>query len=158
MTTRHPASLVCNGACTEETCLDFGDPSQVRLFDEDRDLPLINRWLAARNEKFILPGALPRIGYIAPGFAVSFLYQTDTPLCMFHAQITNPAAPGKDRFRAYRACQRACGIEALRLGYKVWCGWTSNATVVSVAMSRGARAEGPVTFLSGVLAPDPEVA
>ena len=116
----------------------------------------INEWLSARGEKLLTIEALPKIGFIVPGVAVSFLYQTDTTMCMFHAQVTNPSALGRERFLAYRACQRACGLAAVKLGFKVWVGWTDNATVISVAKTRGAQATGPYTFLAGALAPDPE--
>lgn len=127
----------------------------VRHFTPE-DLPWINGWLAAREEKPLTMEALPKIGFIVPGVAVSFLYQTDTTMCMFHAQVTNPAALGRERFLAYRACQRACALAALKLGFKVWIGWSDNATVISVAKTRGAQATGPYTFLAGALAPDPE--
>jgi hypothetical protein len=41
--------------------------------------------------------SLPRVGFIEPGVAAGFLYQTDSDIALLEGYVTNPKAPSDQR-------------------------------------------------------------
>jgi hypothetical protein len=74
----------------------------VRPFQPE-DIKQINSWYGARGIPPIDKHLFPDVGYIEPGVAAGFLYQTDSSLCFIDGYVANPAAPKASRGEAFDA-------------------------------------------------------
>lgn len=58
-----------------------------------QDLREVNAWYAARGFPQLTERHLPRVGFIVPGVAAGFLYQTDAPaIAMLEGYVSRPRA------------------------------------------------------------------
>jgi len=69
-------------------------------FHADSHLSQVNDWHRARGLALVKATQLPRIGFLVPGVAVGFIYQTDSSLVLLDGFVANPALP-------YGQCSRA---------------------------------------------------
>ena len=91
------------------------------------DLTAINRWYRQRNLPLVTADVLPDVGFIAPGVAAVFLYQTDSSIAMIEGLISNPEATLRDRKLAIDASILQCVYYARALGYTQVIGLTRDA-------------------------------
>src|SRR5258705_9376147 len=82
-------------------------------------------WYAPRVATVVGPEFLPKVGFVVPGVAMGFLYQTDSAVAHIEGLVANPKVSGEDRLRAIDEVVHAIIGEARKLGFKVLQGTTS---------------------------------
>lgn len=109
------------------------------------DLSDLQDWLELRG----LPRAeahwFPSIGFIAPGLAVGFLFQTDSSLAFLDNYISNPTA---DSFRVGRAVSKITDrllAKAEQLGFDYVKCATDKGSVKKMALRKGFKNVGEHT-------------
>lgn len=73
----------------------------IRAFN-DSDLKEIQSWYTERGVSLNAMRWLPRSGYIVPGIAAGFCFETDTPIGLLEGFVTNPKAHSAERHWAIR--------------------------------------------------------
>jgi hypothetical protein len=65
--------------------------------------------------------APPRVGFIVPGVAAGFLYQTDSDVALLEGYVTNPKASSTERHQALDGITQKLLESAADLGFRtVW--------------------------------------
>jgi hypothetical protein len=72
----------------------------MRRVDNIVYLPVLNAWLSAHHKNGIEARDLPALGFIEPGIAAGFLYQTDSSFGIMENFVANPEAQGRAVFFA----------------------------------------------------------
>ena len=83
------------------------------------------------------PEFLPKIGFVKPGVAMGFLYQTDSAVCHIEALVANPNVSGAERTKGIDEVVMAIADEARKLGFKAMQGSTSLPAIVERAKRLG---------------------
>jgi hypothetical protein len=96
----------------------------------------INSWFQARTE-VLTPESLPKIGYVIPGKAAGFLYQTDSSIAWIENLVAAPTLGKEERNELIDLIVLAVGEEARRRGFKVLLGYTVLDAVVKRAQRLG---------------------
>ena len=113
---------------------------------EDSDYEEVMSWLDARNIPRIHQNVLPAVGFIVPGHAVVWLYQTDSDFCQIENLYSNPASIEK---RKYVDLVIDTAIKAAReLGYKFVQSTTSHPSVIKRAVKLGAKTQTLQTLIT----------
>jgi hypothetical protein len=97
-------------------------PTPVRYVPEEH-FAQVDQWHKEWNQT-VTPDALPKVGFIVPGLAVGFLYQTDSSVGMIETFIVPKNADKVERGKAIDAIILAIIAEARRLGFKSLLGST----------------------------------
>ncbi|MBN1208250.1 MAG: hypothetical protein JXB05_25550 [Myxococcaceae bacterium] len=118
-----------------------GQPTPIPYVPEEH-FPQIDQWFREWNEA-ITADALPRVGFIVPGTAAGFLYQTDSSVAWVESLIVPKEADKEERNRALDAIVHAIIAEAQKLGFKTLLGSTQVEAVVKRAEKLG------FTYVSG---------
>lgn len=71
----------------------------MRVFRRD-DLDEVNAWHACHGMPTLLPAAIPNLGFITPGVAAGFLYETDSNICLIEGFVSRPGCGPKARHHA----------------------------------------------------------
>jgi len=117
----------------------------VRPYTDD-DFPEIAEWGRRWGAKYSAD-QFPKVGFIVPGLAAYFLYQTDSTICFMENLISNREADPKQRAQAVDLVTMAIISSAQMLGYRVAYATTDVATVVVRALAQGAQARSKQTLL-----------
>jgi hypothetical protein len=96
----------------------------------------VNSWFQARTE-VLTPESLPKVGFIIPGKAAGFLYQTDSSISWIENLVAAPGLPKDERNELIDIIVRTVSDEARRLGFKVLLGYTVLDVVVQRAQRHG---------------------
>src|SRR5262245_35083652 len=83
------------------------------------------------------PEFLPKVGFVSPGVAMAFLYQTDSKLAYFEGMVANPKTTVEQRSNGLDEVAVALIAEARKLGFKVLVGQTDIPAVVERALRFG---------------------
>ena len=81
---------------------------------------------------------LPTIGFIVPGIAAYFLYETKTKVVFLENMIANSDAPKAERSEALKLIVERILSEAKRMGYHVAYACTDIPSVIQRAVASGA--------------------
>ena len=92
----------------------------------------IKGWLQLWNES-MTQDALPRIGFIIPGRAAGFLYQTDSSVALIENLVAAPGMTREERSTYVDAIVAAICAEAAKRGFKILLGYTQLDAVVKRA-------------------------
>lgn len=114
---------------------------------EPGDYPALKAWHEARGMEAPAERRLPSLGFIEPGVALGFLYQTDSALALTDLLISNPEASAMARGRALVAIDRALSAEAGRLGFEGVLAITREPGVERAAERNGYRHLGVFAML-----------
>ena len=109
----------------------------VRKFTED-DLDEVIGWFHSRKIE-ITPEYLPEMGFIMPGIAAGFIYQTDANFCIFESFISNPNTSPEEREGALREIVTLMIAEARLLGFKDAYGFATSQSMIRHGMEQGFR-------------------
>ena len=71
----------------------------MRPFRRD-DLAEVNAWYAGHGMPALPPAAIPELGFIEPGVAAGFIYETDSGVCLLEGFVTRPGVGPKARHAA----------------------------------------------------------
>lgn len=77
------------------------------MFVYARHLSMIDEWYHERNMDAPPHSSYPEVGFIVPGVAVGFLYQTDSDICMLDGYVSNPKSTEEERDEALDAITTA---------------------------------------------------
>lgn len=77
---------------------------------------------------------IPEYGFIEPGIAAGFIYQTDANFCIFECFISNPKAPQEERIKALKNIVKQMIIEARAMGYQQVFGFATSQTMIKIGM------------------------
>ena len=103
------------------------------------DLDEMNRWYTLRQEPSVRVEMLPRLGFIAPGVAAGFLYQTDSALALVEGLVSNPEALLCRRVKALSMILAALTEAAKDFGFKLVVGSSKRTGPVSLTLRQGFR-------------------
>ncbi|MBU8897456.1 hypothetical protein KRR26_17700 [Corallococcus sp. M34] len=103
-------------------------------YDPSQHFEQLQSWFAHRNE-MLTPDALPRVGFIVPGKAAGFLYQTDSSVAWIEGLVASPSLSKAERNVVVDAIVRAVCEESSKLGFKTLLGYT----VLDVVVERAKR-------------------
>ena len=109
----------------------------VERYDPQRHFEDFTAWYAPRLEAPVGPEFLPKVGYVVPGLAMGFLYQTDSAIAHIEGLVANPGAQGQARTQAIDEVVIAIIDEAKRLGFKTLHGLTELPVIVERAKRLG---------------------
>jgi hypothetical protein len=109
----------------------------VRKFTED-DLEEVMGWFHSRKIE-ITPDYLPQIGFISPGIAAGFIYQTDANFCIFESFISNPNTTKDERNAALNSIVTYMIQEAKELGFSDAYGFATSQSMIRHGMEQGFR-------------------
>lgn len=109
----------------------------VERYDPAKHYEVFIQWYSAHVPVVMGPEYLPKVGFVVPGVAMGFLYQTDSKVCHIEALVANPKASGKDRSNAIDEVVHAIIAEAKQLGFKALQGQTSLPVIVERAKRFG---------------------
>lgn len=111
---------------------------EVRRYQES-DFEEIAAWAKARGSIYD-KDLFPPIGYIVPGIAAYFLYETPSKACWLENMCSNPEVQKEVRDLALRQIVSAILKEAKGLGFKVAYATTDLDSVVNRAIQHNAKA------------------
>ncbi|MBJ6762861.1 hypothetical protein JGU66_19025 [Myxococcaceae bacterium JPH2] len=103
-------------------------------YDPAQHFEQVQSWYAHRNE-VLTPDALPRVGFIVPGKAAGFLYQTDSSVAWIEGLVASPSLSKAERLGVVDAIVVAVCEESRKLGFKTLLGYT----VLDVVVERAKR-------------------
>ena len=113
----------------------------------DGDFEHLQRWgkqWGAEYDKDLFPP----LGYIYPGVAAYFIYETDSKACWLENMVCNPDVPKELREVALQAVVTEVLKEVSRLGYKVAYATTDIAPLIERAKQHNAKATEGQTLLT----------
>ena len=117
-------------------------------FDADAHLGEVNEWNRAQRVPAVAPTMLPRVGFIVPGVAVGWLYQTDSAMGLIENFVTNPGAPRRDRWEAISEIALALAHHAKSVGIQALKITTGHRSLGRIAIRHGCVYQGPAHVLS----------
>jgi hypothetical protein len=103
------------------------------------DLDEMNRWYDLRGEPGVKIEMLPRLGFLAPGIAAGFLYQTDSALALVEGLVSNPEALLCKRAKALHLILGALTDAAKDFGFKLVIGSSKKTGPVALTLRQGFR-------------------
>jgi hypothetical protein len=109
----------------------------VERYDPQRHYEDFKAWYAPRLDNPVGPEFLPRVGYVVPGVAMGFLYQTDSAVAHIEGLVANPKVGGEQRSAAIDEVVMAIIAEAKKLGFKTLHGQTELPVIVERAKRLG---------------------
>lgn len=113
---------------------------------EDSDYEEVMTWLDARGIPRVHPDVFPPLGFIVPGHAAIWIYQTDSPFCYMENLYSNPASEDK---KIYVDLVIDTAVKAAKeLGYKFIQSVTSHPSIIRRALKYGAKSETLQTLLT----------
>lgn len=118
----------------------------VERYDPERHYQQFEAWYAPHVEVVMGPEFLPKVGFVAPGVAMAFLFQTDSKIAFIEALIANPDVKGDERSRGIDEVVGAIIAEARSLGYKSLIASTDMHIVAKRARRLGFTAEGATSY------------
>lgn len=130
--------VVTRGSAVSGTCFAKG---MRRVRPSDRDT--VNAWYVARGMARWPDDVFPAVGFIEPGVAAGFLYQTDARgVTILEGLVTNPQANVMQRGRAARKVVEALCEEARARGLRRLVAFTETRGVEALGSSLGFRFTG----------------
>lgn len=91
----------------------------IEPYEPARHYEMIKSWVLQRNVCSILPPEFfPQVGFVSPGLAAGFLYQTDSALGLVEGLFSNPNSNPSDRGLALNKIIEAIIEKAKMLGIK----------------------------------------
>ena len=121
---------------------------EIRRYSSDDD-DTVASWCRARDVPAAILDLKPDIGLIAPGIAVGFLYQTDSPVALIEGIITNPDASQDDRATGVRSIMLGLFDIARDLGFTYVWGYTTRPEMAEHGVRIGFRKD-PKPYTLGV--------
>jgi len=109
----------------------------VERYEQAKHYADFEKWYVRRTQGAMGPEFLPKVGYVVPGVAMGFLYQTDSKVSLIEALVANPDVPVSERTKGIDAVVLAIIGEAQRLGFKVLYGQTDLPVIVERAKRLG---------------------
>ncbi len=109
----------------------------VERYEEAKHYADFKRWYQQRAGGAVGPEFLPKVGFVVPGVAMGFLYQTDSKLALIEALVANPEVSAVERGLAIDDVVLAIVTEAKALGFKALNGQTDLPVVVERAKRHG---------------------
>ncbi|MBK7860842.1 MAG: hypothetical protein IPJ65_20015 [Archangiaceae bacterium] len=109
----------------------------VERYDPKVHYRFFTEWYAKHVPVPMDPIYLPEVGFVVPGVAMGFLYQTDSAVAHIEALVANPRASGAARSAAIDEVVQAIIAEAKKLGFKALLGNTSLPAVIERAKRLG---------------------
>jgi len=103
------------------------------------DLDEMNRWYTQRGEPAIKVEMLPRLGFLVPGVAAGFLYQTDSSMALVEGFVSNPEALLCKRVKALHLILEGLTSAARGFGFKLVVGSSKRTGPVSLTLRQGFR-------------------
>ncbi len=103
------------------------------------DLDEMNRWYDLRGEPSIKIEMIPRLGFLVPGVAAGFLYQTDSSMALVEGFVSNPEALLWKRAKALHMILEALTSAAQGFGFKLVVGSSKRTGPVSLTLRQGFR-------------------
>ena len=104
-------------------------------------------WFVARDAP-LEPESLPKVGFIIPGKAAGFLYQTDSNIAWIENLVASPTLNREERSESIDLIVLAVAEEARRLGFKVLVGFTELDVVMERAQRLGFEYQGKFHLIS----------
>lgn len=115
-------------------------------WDPDQHLGMVQNWAKARDVDLRVED-LPRIGFLANGAAVGWLYQTDSGVGYLETFITNPNVSPRERARAVDEVATALIHQARGLGLTKLVSMTGHRSIGRMAIRHGFAYAGPMHVL-----------
>ncbi len=109
----------------------------VERYDPQRHYTDFCAWYAPRLSGPVGPEFLPKVGFVLPGIAMGFLYQTDSAVAHIEGLVANPKVSGEERTRGIDEVVKAIIDEARKLGFKSLHGQTDLPVIVERAKRLG---------------------
>lgn len=111
------------------------------------DFEQIKAWGKAYGANYE-PDLFPPVGFIVPGIAAYFLYETPSKVCWLENLVSNPDANKEVKELAITAIITAILAESKRLGFKVAYATTDIPAVIKRATQHNAKASPNQTLLT----------
>jgi len=96
------------------------------------DYKTIDDWYLSRGQNTLRQ--FPKLGYIMPGVAAGFVYQTDSDICLVEGFVSNPKAPARKVFKAFDSITIACLKTSGAMGYTRVFAFTQKRSIKSLAL------------------------
>jgi len=103
----------------------------------DADYSTVSNWYKRRDLNPIPQKELPKLGFIVPNIACSYLVQTDSNIAFLDGFISNPAVTHEERVKALAKIDKALIDAAQELGYKKIFVMTQHNTIAEECLLRG---------------------
>jgi hypothetical protein len=120
----------------------------VQPFDPAQHLAEVTAWRGSRGDPTFTADILPRVGFIEPGVAAGWMYQTDSRVGFLEEFVTNPKASGKARHAAVDEIGLALIAHAKSLGLLRLFVHTAHRSIGRMCIRRGFAYRGPSHVLS----------
>ncbi len=102
-----------------------GQKPTILPYDKELHFEELNSWFLARDAGSpLVPETLPKVGFIIPGKAAGFLYQTDSNIAWIENLVAAPGLGKKERSELIDAIVLAVAAEARRRGFAALVGFT----------------------------------
>ena len=118
----------------------------VRKYEES-DFESIRGWGKAWGADYD-KDLFPPLGYIYPGVAAYFIYESPCKVCWLENMVSNPDVPQELKEQALQQVVTEVLKEVHRLGYKVAYATTDNKAVINRAVAHKASAKEGQTLLT----------
>lgn len=115
---------------------------------EKSDFGEVKGWFDARGIDHIREPLLPDIGFIEPGVAAGFLYQTDSGVCILEGFVTNKDAEGPLRNKALNEVISECMRTAKELGFQKVCAFSLDDSIIARAHKNDFKSSSGFTLLA----------
>lgn len=104
---------------------------------EDKDFEQVFEWGKSYGNTYKRE-LFPSVGFIVPGIAVYFLYQTDSKICFLESMVANPETSKEARDEALNSITSEILREARDRGFEVAYACSDIPAVVERAIRAGA--------------------
>jgi hypothetical protein len=117
-------------------------------WDPEAHLADVNAWHVAQGSQAQPVEVFPAVGYVEPGVAAGWLYQTDSAVAFLETFVANPAAPKVSRWRAMNRIGVALERAARHLGVRRLIATTKSRGMSLIAIRNGGTYLGPFHVLT----------
>ncbi|MBL8951311.1 MAG: hypothetical protein JNK82_11070 [Myxococcaceae bacterium] len=109
----------------------------VERYEEAKHYADFAKWYTARLNGAAGPEFLPKVGFVSPGVAMGFLYQTDSKIVFVEGMVGNPDVSSAVRKAGLDEVSQALIAEARALGFKAMHATSDVKAIVARAASLG---------------------
>lgn len=103
---------------------------------QESDYKEVSGWFHSRNIE-ITEEYLPHVGYIEPGVAAGFIYQTDANFCIFESFIGNPEKTHQERKSGLEKIVEKMILMAKHMQFKYAYGFATSKTMIDIGAEQG---------------------
>ena len=109
----------------------------VRPVEFEKDWEEISHWYRGHGWDQMDPLILPELGFVVPGYACAWLYQSDSLICWLEWLVTNPKADKKKNFQALEKIYDEAILRSKELGFTTIFSSFNHKSLIRLAEKKG---------------------